>query len=196
MNKKSIALFSAVVMLLLMLAPTLALANVPHAYVRTSNFGPLNMRQDISVNSPKIGSIPYGTRVVIQDYFSDNTWASVEYNGKVGYVMTRYLSMDVPPNPNPNPQPVPSTDLTRMFDGFQSTTYFASVRPATPGGFVHMRWAPSKQMGIMVDFYDGKQLEVLAQNNTWCQVRDPETEKTGFMMRSFLTSVDYGTAEQ
>ncbi len=199
MNKKVVALLSAVVMMLTLLAPVMALANVPHGYVRTGNYGPLNMRADTSVYSDKIGSIPYGAQVVIQDYYLDNTWAGVEYNGKFGYVMTRYLSYD-PVNPRPNPGPTPApyypdSDLSRMFDGFQTTNYYVVVRPATPGGFVHMRWAPSKQMGIMVDFYDSKQLEVLAQNNTWCQVRDPESGRTGFMMRSFLTAIGYGATE-
>ncbi len=195
--KRKVAALLSVALMVTMLSPLAAVAAIYHSYVKTNNYGPLNMRSDVSVNSEKTGSIPYGKQVIVWDYYNGNTWALVEYNGKQGYVMTRYLTNDKPepkpaPNPTPAPAPYPYADLTRMVDGFQDTSYWVMVRPATPGGFVHMRWAPSKQMGIMKDFFDGMQLEVLSQNRTWCQVRDQNTGKTGFMMRSFLQEIGYG----
>lgn len=196
MKRKVVALVCAILVLMTALVPVVASAAIYHGYVKTGNYGPLNLRADITANSPIIGKIPYGKQVTILDYYNNNSWMGVEYNGKQGYVMARYIVFDEPspaPQPGPAPQPVPvPSDLSRMFDGFQFTNYQAAVNPATPGGFVHMRWAPSKQMGIMTDYYDNQQLEVLAQNNTWCQVRDNETGRTGFMMRSFLRAIGYG----
>ncbi len=195
MVRKVIVWTCAVLLLVTMVAP-LASASIYYGYVKTGNYGPLNMRADTSVDAPIIGSIPYGKQVELDDYYEGNAWIGVTYNGRQGYVMARYIVYDKPapaPGPGPGPQPAPQpTDLSRMFDGFQFTSYIVAVTPVTPGGFVHMRWAPSKQMGIMCDFYEGQQLEVLSQNNTWCQVRDSNTDRTGYMMRSFLRQIAYG----
>ena len=67
--------------------------------------------------------------------------------------------------------------------------YNACVRPSTPTGFVHMRWAPSKDQPIFQDFYAGEALQVLYANNSWCQVYDPHTHTFGYMMKQFLTYV-------
>ena len=197
MNKKVIALVGAIMLLVLALMPTFALANLAHGYVKTANYGPVNMRADISRDSEKVGSIPYGTRVVILEYLADNSWMSVDYDGKTGYIMSRYITMDEPPakpeNPGSQEHPhhtsEPEPAVNEMFRGFQDENYTAVLHASAPGGFVHMRWAPSKQMDIMTDFYDGKHLQVIAQNRTWCQVQDPDTGKTGFMMRYFLTAI-------
>ncbi len=163
-------------------------------YVKTSNYGALNIRKEPSANAKKIGSIPYGKEVTIYLSFSgDPDWLCVEYKNVQGYVMARYIDQNKPqpkPTAKPTPKPTePVEDLTRIFKGFENDGYTAIVRSSTPGSFVHMRWAPSKQMPIMLDYSDGSYLEVIAQNKTWCQVRDRETGETGFMMRQFLTQV-------
>ena len=183
--------------LVLMLAPSFALANLAHGFITTANFGSVNMRADTSVNSEKVGSIPYGTQIIILEYLKDNSWVLVDYNGLQGYVMTRYISYSnqerpvKPPTPSkPAPKPAPAAeDLTHIFHGFESADYTAVLKATAPGGFVHMRWAPSKQMPIMADYFDGKQFEVVSENNSWCQIRDAETGKIGFMMRSFLSPI-------
>ncbi len=196
MKRQVIALVCVAMILTIMIVPMVASASIYYGYVKTANYNPLNMRADTTTDSAIIGKIPYGKQVELDDYYLDNSWIGVTYNGKRGYVMARYIVYDVPPpapgptsQPKPKPEPV---DLGRMFDGFEYTSYVAAVCPATPGGFVHMRWAPSKQMGIMDDCWENHQLEVLSQNNTWCQVRDSETGKTGYMMRVFLREIAYG----
>lgn len=194
MNKKVTALVCAALLLVTMLVPMAALASATptYAYVYTANLGPLNLRADTSTSSALIGRIPYGRQVTVLDYYNNNTWVGVEYNGRQGYVMARYLVYS-PPAPIPTSNPgTGSSNLLNMFDGFQYTNYYVAVRPSSPGGFVHLRWAPSQQMGIMTDYYDSKQLEVLAQNNTWAQVRDADTGRTGFMMRAFLREIAVG----
>lgn len=194
MKRKLIALVSAVLLLAMAVLPASAL--VHYAYVKTGNYGALNMRSStVTHMNNKIGSIPYGKKVVILDYYENNNWAFVEYQGKQGFVMTRYLTYSVPPKKptHVDPTPAPEPSSAHIYDGFQATNYFAIVRPSTPAGFVHMRWAPSKSIGCIVrDYYNGTQLEVIAQNKTWAQVRDPQTGVTGFMMRSFLTEVGDG----
>lgn len=59
------------------------------AYVRT-NFGNLNLRARPNTSSQIIGSIPNGATVTVNGLIPD--WASVGYNGKVGFVSRKYLS--------------------------------------------------------------------------------------------------------
>ena len=61
-----------------------------------------------------------------------------------------------------------------------------SVKPSTPGGFVNLRWGPSKSVSVMTKLYADTQVTVIAKDNTWAQVYDPETGYVGFMMLSFL----------
>ncbi len=186
--KRKITVLLSVLLLVAALTPMALAEGMSTAYVTG---GSLRMRADTSKYSDIIGVIPNGGIVAIQEYYAGGTWAYVEYNGKLGYVMSRYLSRTAP-TPKPSPSPTPAEDLTRIFEGFQDTDYTAYVRGNIPGGFVHMRWAPSQKMKIMCNFYEGNDLEVIAQNNTWCQVRDPYTGKTGFIMRSFLLAGGVG----
>lgn len=160
-------------------------------YVKTNDYGALNMREDATTKAKIITQIPYGTKIELLDFFVGSTWAYCNYKGHYGYVMTRYLSFDKPhpvPGPVPTPKPTASPS-TAIFTGFKPAYYNAIVRPSTPTGFVHMRWAPSKQEPIFQDYYASKPLQVLYANDTWCQVYDTETHVFGYMMKQFLTYV-------
>jgi len=84
--------------------------------------------------------------------------------------------------------------MKEIFKDFTFISYTAQVRPSTPGGFVHMHWAPTKAADPICDYHQFDVLNVIAQNNTWAQVTDPATGFTGFMMRSFLTNFGVGEA--
>ncbi len=222
MRNKAIALGIAVMLLILVAVPLTSMAMTRRAYVSTSNGGNLNMRIYPTTDSDVITSIPYGGEVTILASYDDGLWVDVAYGSYEGYVMWRYLVYEYPgpmpgpiprpdptfnpvPNPMPNPtarptakpNPNPSNNsvekaLANLFNGFEQMRYLAAVKPSTPGGIVHMRWAPSKATAIITDYHQNDQLQVLAQNDSWCQVRDPGTGVTGFMMRSFLTLISIG----
>lgn len=195
MKKKTLSLVCALVLAASLLLPLVASAMTWTAYVYTANGKSLNMRKaPVTHADNKIAGIPYGASVTILDYVNNRTWAYVNYNGKDGYVMSRYLTFDKPgprPNPNPKPNPTPSGgDSSEIsFAGFQKTGYTVLVRPSAPGGYVNLRWAPSKKLAVYERVYDGQELEVIAQNSTWAQVRNPSTDSVGFIMRGFLTTL-------
>ncbi len=180
--------------MLLSLSPLSALADSTGFtyYVKTSNYGALNMRESESTQSAIVTKIPYGAKVELLDYFIGATWASCNYNGYYGYVMTRYLSQDKPsPKPKPGPTAAPThTPSGDIYSGFTAVYYNVIVRPSTPTGVVHMRWAPSKSQGIFRDYYANEPLQVLYANDTWCQVYDAQNQVFGYMMRQFLTFVE------
>lgn len=54
--------------------------------------GSLNMRNEKSVSSTKLASIPSGTRIAVTEHGSD--WCKAIYNNYTGYVMTKYLNFE------------------------------------------------------------------------------------------------------
>ena len=193
--KKLLALILALVLAAM---PLMSLANQkddPFArYVSTGNTGKLNVRQSPFTHSDNvIAKLENGTRVVIIDLFDNKTWAVVEFtvDGKemTGYVQHRYLSTTKPApilTPRPTATPIPVSAISFKTFEHVEEPYTMLVKPATPGGFVNMRWAPSKAVAVMDKLYADTEVTVLATNKTWAQIYNPLTGYVGFMMLSFL----------
>ncbi len=214
MKKKLIAWVAVVAMILTLAGSLPALAMMRTAYIYSNSGGNVNLRGEPSTESYVVASMPFGSEIVILGDYDDGIWVTVSYHGSEGYVMWRYITYEypVPPSPtyNPyptygpiptyNPRPAPTakpvrptakpsggSSIARLFSGFQFVNYSALVRPSSPGGIVNMRWAPSKEAAIMTEYHQNYQLEVIAMNNEWAQVRDPETGIVGFMVRSLMS---------
>ena len=64
-------------------------------YVNTANGRALRFRASKKTESSNIiAEIPYGTKVYVLEY--DSTWAKIRYNGVVGYVVNRFLTIARP----------------------------------------------------------------------------------------------------
>ena len=64
-------------------------------YVNTANGRALRFRSSKSTSSDNVlAEIPYGTKVYVLDW--DGTWAQVRYNGSIGYVVKKYLTIARP----------------------------------------------------------------------------------------------------
>ncbi|MDD3336034.1 MAG: SH3 domain-containing protein [Eubacteriales bacterium] len=185
MKKRTLALICALILVLTTALPLTALANMQYRYVYTSNGKSLNQRSaPITHANNRVANIPYGAKVAVDSYVNGNTWAYVEYNGKWGYVMSRYLVKN-----QPAAKAASSTSTSSQkasFNGFVEVTYSATVRSSAPGGFVNLRWAPSKSEAIEAKLADGQKLTIIAQNETWAQVRVESSGAVGFIMRAFL----------
>lgn len=188
--KKILALVCALV---LMLLPMTSLA-ASTKYVSTGNSGKLNVRKTPHTHSNNVViKLSNGTKVTVENYLENNSWAyiSVSVDGKTykGYCVARYLSnhkpSDTPSKPSNNSSS--SSSSTLSFSKFKHVEpYMMTVKPSTPGGFVNLRWGPSKSVSVMDKLYADTQVTVIAKDNTWAQVYDPETGYVGFMMLSFL----------
>lgn len=191
--KKVLALVCALVLMLLPLTSMAATTK----YVNTGNSGKLNVRKTPHTHSNNVViKLENGTKVTVEDYYDGRTWAyiSVSVNGKTykGYAMNRYLSDNKPaaqpakPSNNNNSSSSNST-APLSFKKFQHVApVHMTVKPATPGGYVNLRWAPSKSVAVMAKMYADAEVVVIAKDNTWAQVYDPATGYVGFMMLSFL----------
>ena len=197
--KKRLLSIVAILLLLAGLLPVSAgvaeLGLIGPQYVNTANGKGLYMRTGPSKNYDIITSIPFGAQVDSYEYY-DGTWGYVTYRGYSGYCMARYFSSYKPDKPVPTPtHSGGGTSTGNLYNGFAKTSYYASVRPSTPSGYVNMRWAPSKNQAIEGTYYSGQTLLVLAQNGEWAQVYDESTKTSGFMMLAFLTATGVGSAE-
>jgi len=184
MKHRSLAIMMALVLVLTLVPIAGALAST--MYVSTSNGKSLNLRDYPSTDGNVISSLPYGSAVTVDDDFVGSSWVHVYLSGVDGYCMTRYLSSSRPgPKPTKTASPTQSGSI---YDNLVQCYYTATVRPSSPGGFVHLRWAPSKNQPVQRDYYSGSELVVISQDGTWCQVYDEVNEASGFMMASFLTA--------
>lgn len=70
------------------------------------------MRSEPIKSSPIVTTIPYGATVSMEQV--DDAWAKVEYKGKVGYAMIKFLSTD-------KSSGISKTDLQRIYDSLKNT---------------------------------------------------------------------------
>ena len=170
-------------------------------YVYTSNGKPLNIRATPSINADVVGSIPYGTLVDYDPYTSITGWYHVFYKGNDGYCMARYFVVDKP-SAKPagattaqHSQAVPNNGdrarlADRQYEAMTACDFQAIVRPSTPGGYVHLRWAPGKDQLIQRNYYSGDVLNVIARSGSWSQVYDEGIKASGYIMSAFLVATN------
>lgn len=189
MKKRVLSILIAALLLVTLMLPVFtASALIAPQYVKTGNGKSLNLRYGPSKDFDVVTKIPYGAQVSSYEYY-DNNWAYVTYNGYSGYAMSRYFTSKKPsttPTAKPTAKPV---DPTNLFKNFVSVNYYVVVRPSSPTGYVNMRWAPSKSIGIKGNYRADYQLHVIAENGTWAQVYDETTNTCGFMMLAFLSPI-------
>ena len=162
-------------------------------YVYSSNGKAVRLRAAACLGNNIILEVPYGAKVYDTQIAGGAAgWSYVTYNGKSGWMMSKYL-VNTRPTAKPTAKPTisptdpkNSTDLNGMFKGFAQvdSPYVATLVPTT--ATANLRWAPSKQSGIMEKLLYGHKVTVLATNRNWAQVRDEETGKVGFMWLPFV----------
>ena len=190
MTKRILSMLCAALLLALALIPAAAMADST-AYVKTQSGCALRIRSSATTDADNvIGKIAYGTKVTVKGKQGDWSHISVKLHGKTvtGYVFSRYLSTKKPTAVSTTSGSNESTDTSSTsYSGFkQVASYSVVVRPATTGGFVNLRWAPSKTAPVMNKLHDGDKLTVIAQNATWAQVMNVSNGEVGYIMRRFL----------
>lgn len=172
-------------------APTYSGSNITAAsgtaWVQTSG-GRLNVRAYPSKDADVLRKIDNGTQVTVTGYSGE--WTRIHFGGTRGYVMSRYLRYGHAPAPAPTPYPAPEKTATEQYG---TMTWFSprtvTVHPSRVGGFVNLRWAPSKKEPVIRYCYEGYTLTAIAGNSEWIQVMDPLTNQVGFMMRAFVSGI-------
>ena len=136
-SKKRLLAVSASLCSLVLLSSAPAMAET-YATVRG---GGLNLRQTASLDAKVLGQYPTGTWITVLE--EGATWSKVDVAGKVGYMMSKFLS-----------------------PAAQNTMY---VRTNTGVG-LNLRTAPSMKGQIITSFLPGTAVTVLKKGNGWYYV--------------------------
>ena len=173
-------------------------------YVVTDNGRGLNVRSSPYQGNNIIGLALYGSKIDVLRFLGDG-WACILWNQYEAYVQSRYLQWYAPapvvptavPTAAPTaapvvPTPVPYTDTLAVLNAEfrtarQVTPFIVTVTPVRTSGWVNLRWAPSIDTEVMTTYRYGAKLTVLAETQSWYQVVDPDTEATGFIMKTYVT---------
>ena len=201
MKRRIAACLLAAVILMIALAPAAVASGTGTVkYVYTRNGKPLNVRAWPDVNSALLGTLNQGTRVTIQGYTSDYTWANIVFNGQNAYVMTQYLAdspgggtTPTPVNPGTNYQSIVASLESEFSTYHVVSPYTVLAKPVRASGWVNLRYAPSAEFGHADNLYANTQLTVIAETRNWLQVRRNDTGVTGYVMRQYTITMGVGS---
>jgi uncharacterized protein YgiM (DUF1202 family) len=199
MKKRAVLFLLALVMLTVALAPC-AMAEQTVKYVYCRNGKPLNVRAYPDVNSKFLGTLENGTRVTIEGYTNNYTWATLIYKGQIAYVMTQYLVDYNPYEPTPTPTPSGDTNIVNAMENEFRTyrvvsPYTVLAKPDRATGWVNLRYAPSTAFGHAGNLYANTQLTVIAETTNWLQVRRNDSGVTGYVMRKYVIYAGVGSGQ-
>lgn len=181
--KKILSILCVAILAIGLMAPALGMADTA-AWVKTGNGRNLNVRAEAKTGDNVIGSIKYGTEVRILYYSANGKWACIELasGSDPGWVMTSYL---VYYNPGKyvkkQTSEKTSDDLYSSFKMTDDEAYTVVAKPSKRGGFVSLRWAPSKSAPVMKKLFADAELTVLAEGKNWLQVQEESTGYVGFV---------------
>ena len=151
--------------------------------------GPLNLRASASTQGKVLTTIPRGLTLTVLARGAD--WCAVSYNGRTGFVMTKYLRFpaDAPAVASPAPTAAPTqaaSDTLWKPVPVQSTVTFAKV--TTPEGSLNLRKKASGSSTVKARIPQDEMIEVLERGDKWTKVS--YHDKTGYVMTAFLTFVE------
>jgi uncharacterized protein YgiM (DUF1202 family) len=192
--RKTVSLLLAAVMILtgiIAAVPALAMGTQTY-YVACSNGGDLNLRQEPSKNSAGLAKIPYGTKLEIAGLSDDGAWGFCSYGNKQGWVMMSFLSQSVP-DPSKSKAEKARADLDSMNNEFKimnnqplaNGSFEVEVRTNKTTTLYHLRWAPTMaSFAMRSDVTNGEVFTVTAEGKDWYQVRDNQSARPAYIVKS------------
>ena len=187
--KRKLTILACVLLLILAVPMT---AGAYTMYVKTTNGGGVNVREEPTTDSACITKLAYGTAVEVLQ--NEGSWTAIDWPGwsNPAWISSRYLVYDYPGS-RPQSQggssgsPEASSIADVNFSSFRLVDpYYVYVKASHTGGYVNLRWAPSMDAAVACRINDGSELRVIAVGKGWCQVQDERSGYVGFMRSSFL----------
>ena len=178
---------------LLMAAALLASATAALAetmYISAPAGGSANLRVAPSTEADVCGELPDGTAVEVLE--TDGIWSRVGNEAESAWIMSRYLTADPEAKnaeaPAQKAENVSEIDYSSFVVVFP---YYAYIQAAVPGGFVNLRWAPSRNAAVARRLGDSAEVIVYAAGDGWLQAMDTESGYIGFVQSEFVTAPAY-----
>ena len=191
-----------------------------YMYVKTDNGKEMTVRAEPSKKAKSVGKVQYGQRVWWDwSYAGNDGWSRIAIGANnYGYIQTRYLVSE-DPGPYQKPTKAPATkkptkapatpkptkdpkkeaeelkkkqaELDKELKSEKEVTpYYVEVRTKRATGWVNFRVGPSTITSKITSYPSGKELIVLGETKTWLRARDPETNKTGYIYKSYTTKLN------
>ena len=161
-------------------APTAAPTQTQALFARvTTPSGSLNLRALTNSSARMLCTIPQNEVIPVLSQGAD--WCQVRYNGKTGYVMTRFLTfVSEPAAPDPTPSLAP---VTAEY-GLQALSAPVSARVASTARTLNLRAGCSLDALILTEIPRDEFVVVTAVGDTWCAVEYEGL--SGYCMRKYL----------
>lgn len=155
----------------------------------------LNLRSGPGTDYDVLAEIPKGTRIVVTA--QEGQWCAVRWGGLSGYVMTKYLSFDLPttepvvtpqptatpvvtPEPTATTTPAPTEAPEALEDSMSTGAYTAWVTAQN----APMRQTAGTEAAIVAYVTWGTSVTVLGQESGWCLIRIGQ--QTGYVLAEQL----------
>ena len=175
-----------------------------YRYVKTGNGKTVNVRSNPWKESGNvIARLPYGSLVLVYEYNANKTWAYIEAdnpNGGIetvkGWVQASFLVKNNPGSYKPSSGTDTTTavtlaDINKAAKAIKilDTPYTTVIQTKKATNYVHLRWFPNTNAVYSAAYLCDTEIEVLAESNTWAQVRIVEDGKVGFILKSCVAPV-------
>ena len=159
-------------------------------YVNTANGGTLNVRSIPDTTGALLGTLEFGSAVTVTgiDVYRPD-WVSIRYsrgaNG-TAWVMTKFLSYN-----QPSKQAVEQAEVARQMATYRAldASFLIAARPASSGGWVNFRSAPSTSSGQIGTLRMGQLLTVVGETIDWYQAVDSATGRLGWVSKAYVYRV-------
>ena len=182
--KKLVSIVTVILMVLGLMIPVFSSAEAaaPAAYkwVNCADGKTLNLREEANTKAKVVTRIESGKKVeIINAVGVPAGWTKVKFNGKTGFVMTKFLV-----NAKPG-----KYEITERSDNFRAVTAYivkAKALNQKTTKSVCLRVKPNKTAKSIRRLAAGDQLKVIAAGKTWSKVVDMTTGKTGYVANDYI----------
>ena len=187
-------------------------------YVKTSNGKALTVRAEPSKKAKSVGKVQYRQQVWWDwSYAGNDGWSRIAFGANnYGYVQSKYLVSEDPgpykkatKAPTKKPTKAPATPKPTVDPKKQAAelkkqqaeldkelksekevdSFYIQVRTKRATGWVNFRVGPSTITSKITSFASGKELIVLGETKSWYRAKDPETNKVGYIYKSYTTKL-------
>ena len=188
-------------------------------YVKTSNGKALTVRAEPSKKAKSVGKVQYRQQVWWDwSYAGNDGWSRIAFGANnYGYVQSKYLVSEDPgpykkatKAPTKKPTKAPATPKPTVDPKKQAAelkkqqaeldkelksekevdSFYIQVRTKRATGWVNFRVGPSTITSKITSFPSGKELIALGETKSWYRARDPETNKIGYIYKSYTAKLN------
>jgi uncharacterized protein YraI len=190
--KKTVSLILALALVLTaVIAVTTSASADWTAYSASPNGGNVTVYVAPTKNSEVLGTVKYGETLNAL-YSVNGKWVCVDWNGGLGYVMNRYLSVNKPAEV---PIRVNSKKEAKKLREEQASEHAVeepfevAVVTTRASSSINFRVGPSRETARIGKLWDGQELIVIGETNKWYKCTDPLTNLTGYVFKQYTSPI-------